>query len=136
MVHIGQSAQISKTITVEDILAFGHLVGDTNPVHMDDSFAAKTRFGKRIAHGMFGASMISAILGTQLPGPGTIYLSQTLKFFAPVYLGDTVCAEVTVVKVREDKPVITLETVCKNQDGHLLLQGEAVVLFESVTVNS
>lgn len=132
MLQVGQSAQMSKTITVEDIVAFAHLVGDTNPVHLDDSFAAKTRFGKRIAHGMFGASMISAILGTQLPGPGTIYLSQTLKFLAPVYLDDTVHAEVTVVKVREDKPIITLETVCKNQDGNLLLQGEAVVLLESI----
>lgn len=132
MLQVGQSAQISKTVTDADVVAFAHLVGDVNPVHIDDAFAAKTRFGKRIAHGMFGASMISAVLGTQLPGSGTIYLSQTLRFLVPVYLGDTIHAEVTVVKVREDKPIVTLETLCKNQDGVVLLQGEAVVLLERV----
>ncbi|MEW6531848.1 MAG: MaoC family dehydratase [Thermodesulfobacteriota bacterium] len=128
----GDHASMSRVITQEDIRAFAELGGDRNPVHVDESFAAKTRFGSPIAHGMWGATLISAVLGTQLPGPGTIYLGQTLAFRAPVYPGDTLTAIVTVKDVRKDKPIVTLETVCENQRGEKILEGEAVVLVEEV----
>ncbi|HEV2860394.1 MAG TPA: MaoC family dehydratase [Pyrinomonadaceae bacterium] len=128
----GDTAEITKTVTDDDIRKFADLIGDDNSVHLDDEYAAKTRFGRRIAHGMIGASLVSAVLGTRLPGPGTIYLSQTLKFTAPVYPGDEVTARATVKNVKEGKPVVTLETVCKNQRGETVLTGEAVVLVEQV----
>ncbi len=127
-IKIGDTASLSRTITDEDIRAFAELTGDHNPVHLDDSFAKGTRFGRRIAHGMLSASLISALLANELPGDGTVYLSQTLKFVAPVYPGDTVTARVTVTNVRADKPILTLETVCLNQNGETLIKGEAVVL--------
>ncbi|HVQ37668.1 MAG TPA: MaoC family dehydratase, partial [Pyrinomonadaceae bacterium] len=127
---VGDTASISKQITDDAIRAFAELSGDHNPVHLDEEFASTTRFGRRIAHGMLGASLISAVLGTELPGSGSIYLSQTLKFLSPVFLGDTVTARVTVTKVREDKSIVTLETVCENQSGETLIRGEAVVLVE------
>jgi 3-hydroxybutyryl-CoA dehydratase len=125
---VGDAAETSKTITDEDVRAFAELTGDRNPVHLDEEYAATTRFGRRIAHGMLGASLISTVLASELPGPGSVYLSQTLRFTAPVYLGDTVTARVTVTNVREDKPVVTLETVCVNQRGERVVEGEAVVL--------
>ena len=126
----GDSASLSKIIRDEDIRAFAELSGDFNPVHIDDEFARTTRFGRRIAHGMLGASLISTVLGTKLPGQGAIYLSQTLQFLAPVFPGDTVTAKVTVIKIKEGKPILTLETVCENQRGETLIRGEAVVLVE------
>jgi acyl dehydratase len=125
---VGDSAETQKTIADEDVRAFAELTGDRNPVHLDDEYAASTRFGRRIAHGMLGASLISAVLANELPGRGTAYLSQTLRFTAPVFLGDTVTARVTVKSVREDKPVVTLETVCTNERGERVVEGEAVVL--------
>ena len=125
---IGDSASITKTITDEDIQAFADVTGDHNPLHLDDEYAAKTRFGRRIAHGMLSASLISAVLANELPGAGSVYLSQTLKFVKPVFPGDTVTARVTVTAVRDDKPIITLETVCVNQHNELVLKGEATVL--------
>jgi 3-hydroxybutyryl-CoA dehydratase len=129
---IGDSATETKTITDEDIRRFGDLVGDHNSVHTDDDFARKTRFGRRIAHGMLSASLISAAIGSKLPGTGAIYLSQTFQFVAPVYPGDTVTARVTVTKVRDDKPILTLETICFNQHDEPVVKGEAVVLVENV----
>jgi len=129
---VGDTASLTKTISMEDIDQFARLTGDVNPVHLDEEFAKKTRFGRRIAHGMWGASLVSAVLGTRLPGPGTVYLSQTLAFKAPVLPGDTLTAKVTVSKVREDKRIITLQTTCENQEGKLLVEGEAVVLYEQV----
>jgi acyl dehydratase len=126
--QVGDTASQSKTITDDDIHAFADLVGDHNPVHLDDDYAQTTRFGRRIAHGMLSASLLSAVLANQLPGEGTVYLSQTLKFVAPVFPGDTVTARVTVLKVRDDKPIVTLETVCTNQHDEPLIKGEAVVL--------
>jgi 3-hydroxybutyryl-CoA dehydratase len=125
---VGDAAEMSKTITDEDVRAFAELTGDRNPVHLDEEYAAGTRFGRRIAHGMLGASLVSAVLANELPGRGTVYLSQTLRFTAPVFLGDTVTARVVVKAVREDKPVVTLETVCTNQRGERVVEGEAVVL--------
>lgn len=126
--QVGQSAELSRTITDADIRAFAELSGDHNPVHLDDEYAAATRFGRRVAHGMLAASLLSAVLANELPGRGTVYLSQSLRFNAPVFPGDTVTARVTVRALREDKPVVTLETVCTNQRGERVVDGEAVVL--------
>ncbi len=127
--QVGETASLSKTITDDDIKAFAELTGDHNPVHLNDSFAQTTKFGRRIVHGMLSASLISALLANKLPGQGTVYLSQTLKFVAPVYPNDTVTARVTVTNVREDKPIVTLETICFNQKEETLIRGEAVVLL-------
>jgi 3-hydroxybutyryl-CoA dehydratase len=128
----GDSATYSKTITDEDIRAFADLAGDDNSIHLNDEYARKTRFGRRIAHGMLGASLISTVIGTQLPGSGSIYLSQSFKFVAPVFPGDTVTAKATVKSIKEGKPIVTLETVCTNQRGETVITGEAVVLVENV----
>lgn len=127
MLKVGDSARFTQTITDEAVRTFGALVGDTNSVHLDEAFARKTQFGRRIAHGMFVASLISAAIGNELPGPGSVYMGQTLRFLAPAFLGDTVTAVVTVTKIREDKPIVTLETVCRNQHGDTIVDGEAVV---------
>lgn len=132
---VGDAAEVSKTITGEEVRAFAELTGDRNPVHLDEEYAATTRFGRRIAHGMLGASLISTVLASELPGRGTVYLSQTLRFTAPVFLGDTITARVTVKHVREDKPVVTLDTVCTNQRGERVVEGEAVVLVPKSEAN-
>jgi 3-hydroxybutyryl-CoA dehydratase len=124
----GDQASRTTTITEEMIRAFADLTGDRNPIHLDDAYAAGTRFGRRIAHGMIAASLISAALANDLPGPGTVYLSQTLQFKAPVYPGDMITTTVEVKNVRSDKPIVTLGTVCKNQDNVVVLEGEAVAL--------
>ncbi len=128
MLQIGSSASLTKTFTDEDVRKFAEISGDKNPVHLDDDYAAQTQFKKRIAHGMLTAGLISAVLGTKLPGEGSIYLGQTVNFRAPVYLGDTITATVTIIKMHEQKPIVTLETVCKNQDDVVVLDGEAVLL--------
>src|SRR5579864_6975087 len=104
---------------------FAAASGDTNPIHLDDAAAAGSRFGGRVAHGMLVASFISAVLGTDLPGPGSIYLSQTLRFLAPVRPNDTVIVRVTVLEVVLDRRRVRLETVCRNQQGQVVLSGEA-----------
>lgn len=124
----GDTASLSRLITDDDIRAFADATGDRNPLHLDEEFASQTRFGKRIAHGMLSASMISAVIANDLPGQGSIYLGQSLKFVAPVFLGDTVTARVTVQRIREDKPILTLETVCTNQRAEVVIKGEATVL--------
>ena len=124
----GDKASRTTTITDEMIRTFAVLTGDSNPVHLDDAYAATTRFGRRIAHGMIAAGLISAALANDLPGPGTVYLSQTLKFKAPVYPGDTITTTVEVKSIRPDKPIVTLGTACRNQEGVVVLEGEAVVL--------
>ena len=128
----GQSASLTRTVSAADVEAFARLTGDTNPVHLDEAYAATTRFGRRIAHGMLAVSYISAVLGTTFPGPGTIYLSQNISFLAPVYLGDTITATVTVSKFRAEKGVLTLLTECRNQDGVKVVDGMAVVLVTDV----
>ena len=126
--QIGMTASRTKTITDEDIRLYAQVSGDTNPVHLDEKYAATTRFGRRIAHGLLSAGLISAILGNDLPGHGTVYLNQTLSFKAPVYVGDTITATVELVNYRADKRIATFRTICTNQDGVLVLEGEAVVL--------
>ncbi|MER3428871.1 MAG: enoyl-CoA hydratase [Pyrinomonas sp.] len=131
--RVGDAASVQRTITERDVELFAELTGDHNPVHLDEEFARRTRFGRRIAHGMLGASLISAVLANELPGRGTIYLSQTLRFEAPVYLGDTITAQVMVKQVREDKPIVTLATTCTNQRAEVVISGEAVVLIEEAS---
>jgi 3-hydroxybutyryl-CoA dehydratase len=127
----GDKASRTQTISDEMIRSFANLTGDTNPVHLNDAYAAGTRFRRRIAHGMIAAGLISATLANDLPGPGTVYLSQSLQFKAPVYPGDTVTATVEVNHVRSDKPIVTLNTICTNQDNKVVLEGEAVVLVNA-----
>ena len=116
-------------ITDADVRTFADLTGDHNPIHMDDEFASQSLFGKRIAHGMLNASLISAVLANHLPGQGSIYLGQTLKFVAPVFIGDEITARVTVTSVRDDKTIAKLETVCINQRAEIVIKGEATVHY-------
>lgn len=127
-VTIGATASRTRQITDEHVRAFADICGDTNSIHLDDAYAATTPFGRRIAHGMLTASLISAVIGNDLPGVGTIYLGQDLKFKAPVFIGDTVTATVEIVKYREDKRIATLRTVCTKADGTVVIEGEAVVI--------
>lgn len=129
MLEIGQKARLSKTITDADVRAFAQLSLDTNPVHLDEEYAQASLFGQRISHGMLYGSLISAVLGTQLPGPGAIYMGQTFKFLKPVFLNDTITAEVEVLTLNEDKHIATLQTTCINQDGKLVLTGEATMKY-------
>lgn len=125
---VGETASRTRTLTDDDVRAFARACGDVNPVHLDDAYAATTRFGQRIVHGMLTASLISAVIGNDLPGNGTIYLGQDLKFRAPVFIGDTVTATVEIVGYREDKRIATLRTECVNADGTVVIEGEAVVI--------
>lgn len=126
---VGDSAEITKTIDQADINAFADVTGDQNPVHVDETFAQTTRFRRTIAHGMLTASLISAVLANKLPGPGSVYLGQTLKFVAPVFPGDQITARVTVKEIREDKPIVKLDTICTNQKNEIVIRGEATVLI-------
>ncbi len=128
--QIGERASFGKTITEADISTFAGLIGDFNPIHVDAEYARKSRFGRRIAHGMFAGGLISAVLGNKLPGPGSIYLSQQIEFLAPVYLGDTITAVVEVASWRPDKRIITLNTDCYNQDEKQVVTGKAVLLVD------
>lgn len=122
----GQSAEFTKTVTETDVVLFAGITGDLNPAHVDQVWAEASRFGGRIAHGMLSASFISTVLAMKLPGPGTIYLSQTLSFTGPVKIGDTVTARVEVVEVMP-KRTVRLATTVHTQDGTLVIEGEAVV---------
>jgi phosphate acetyltransferase len=127
-IAVGDTAAIERTLTGEDIQLFAVMSGDVNPQHLDPDFAASTRFHGVIAHGMWGAALISAVLGTRLPGPGTIYLSQTLKFLAPVHIGDTLTIRVTVRSRDEARNELVLDCSCVDQAGQYAIQGEARVL--------
>lgn len=128
--QVGMSAEFAKTVTEADILLFAAVSGDTNPVHLNAEFAQTTPFGERIAHGMLSAGLISAVLGTKLPGPGTIYLGQTLKFKAPVRIGDTVTARLAVREVLTAKKRVILDCAC-TVAGKTVLEGEAIVMVAS-----
>jgi len=125
---IGDTASLKKTISDEDVRTFAQISGDHNPVHLDDAFAEGTIFKHRIAHGALTSALISAVLGQILPGPGTIYLSQTLKYKAPVYIGDEITARIELINFREDKNIATFKTDVTNQKGKTVITGEAVVI--------
>ncbi len=127
--QIGQSAEFAKTVMSEDVVRFAEITGDFNPVHLDEAAAAKSRFGGRIAHGMLTAGLISATLAGKLPGPGSVYLAQTLRFTAPVRIGDTVTTRVEVTELNVPKRRVKLSTVCRNQKGEIVVDGEATVLL-------
>jgi len=128
----GDTAETTRKIEQSDIDAFAEITGDYNPVHVDEEFAQQTRFGRRIAHGMLTASLISSVLANKLPGEGSVYLGQTLQFVAPVFPGDEVTARVTVKEVRDGKPIVKLDTTCVNQRGETVIRGEATVLVSDV----
>ncbi len=127
-IKLGDKATYTRTITDADVVMFGGVSGDMNPAHFNEIYCKDTMFKQRIAHGMLSASYISTVLGMQLPGPGTIYLSQEVKFTAPVKIGDTVTATVEVVEINIEKNKIELETICTNQDGQKVVVGKAKVM--------
>lgn len=125
--NVGDQASFTKTIAECDVYGFAGITGDLNPAHTNEVYAAQTFFKKRIAHGMLGASLISTVLGMQMPGPGTIYMNQSLAFLAPLYFGDTVTAVVEVVEKMAEKKRLRLKTTCINQEGKVVIDGEALV---------
>jgi 3-hydroxybutyryl-CoA dehydratase len=124
---IGDAAEFTKTISESDIYLFAGLTGDLNPAHINEPYAQNTFFKTRIAHGMLMAGLISAVIGMQLPGPGSIYIRQELKFLAPARIGDTITARVEVTQINSEKNRITLRTTCANQENTLVLDGEATI---------
>jgi len=124
--ELGQSARFSKTITETDVYGFAGITGDFNPAHVDEEYAKNTYFKQRIAHGMLSASFISTVIGTMLPGPGTIYMEQNVRFMAPVKFGDTITAVAEVTEIIADKKRVRLKTTCTNQEGTIVVDGEAL----------
>lgn len=127
---VGERDSFTKTVTESDVSTFAGLIGDFNPIHVDAEYARKSRFGRRVAHGMFAGGLISAVLGNKLPGPGSIYLSQQLEFLAPVFIGDTITAVVEITSWRPDKRIVTLKTDCFNQDERQVVTGKAVLMLD------
>lgn len=125
---VGQSAEFTKTVTEADVVLYAGITGDFNPLHVDQTVAERSRFEGRIAHGMLTAGFISTVIGMKLPGTGTIYLGQTLRFTRPVRIGDTVTARAEVLELIPDKRRARLATVCTNQHGESVLEGEATVM--------
>jgi 3-hydroxybutyryl-CoA dehydratase len=126
-INVGDAAQFSKTITESDVYLFARITGDLNPAHINEDYARNTFFKSRIAHGVLAGGFISAVLGMQLPGPGTIYIRQELNFLAPMTFGDTITARVTVTEKLPEKNRLKLSTTCMNQEGMIVVDGEAVV---------
>ena len=125
--QIGQKASIEKAFTDDDVRTFANISLDRNPVHLNEEYAQNTIFKGRIVHGFLTGSLISAVIGTVLPGEGTIYLNQTMNFRKPVRIGETIKATVEIVGIREDKNILTLNTYCENEKGELVIDGSAVV---------
>jgi acyl dehydratase len=122
--EVGQKARRTQTVTSEDVELYARLTGDRNPLHFDADFAARTRFGRLVAQGGVAAGMLNALVAMDLPGPGTVFMSQSLKYLAPTYLGDTVTAEIEVLALKPDNPVCQLRATITNQAGAVLLDGE------------
>ena len=129
ILNVGESASVTKAFSQAEVAQFAEISGDHNPIHLDPDFAAESIFGQCIVHGMLVASLFSGLIGEQLPGKGSIYLGQNLSFKAPVPVGDSVTASVEIIKVRQDKPIATLRTLCLDSKGKVVIDGEAVVLF-------
>jgi 3-hydroxybutyryl-CoA dehydratase len=132
-ITVGQTASWTKTITETDVLQYAEITGDANPVHVDAEAAARGPYGERIVHGMLSAGLISAAMANGVPGPGAVYLSQSLQFKLPVRLGETITAEVEVVEVKPRTRRVRLATRCRNASGALVLDGEAMVLLPAPT---
>ena len=128
-IKIGDSFRVSKQMTDGAVRAFAELSGDFNPIHLDDEFAKTTRFGRRIVHGMLSGALLSAVLGYEFRERRIVYLSQTMRFVAPVFIDDTVTATATIKSIREDKPIVKIETICTNQHGEITLAGEAALML-------
>lgn len=126
-IKVGDIAEFAKTVTETDVYLYAGITGDFNPAHVNEAYAKNTFFKTRIAHGMLTAGFISAILANQLPGPGTIYLKQELNFLAPVHMGDTITGRVEVLELIAERNRVRLKTSCTNQDGVMVLDGEALV---------
>jgi 3-hydroxybutyryl-CoA dehydratase len=124
---VGDAAEFAKTVSESDIYLYAGITGDSNPAHINEEYAKGTFFKTRIAHGMLPAGFISTVMGTRLPGPGTVYVKQVLNFLAPVHIGDTITARVEVTEILHQKNRIKLKTLCVNQDGTTVLDGEALV---------
>jgi 3-hydroxybutyryl-CoA dehydratase len=127
-INIGDKFSITRLVTEQLIREFAELSGDYNPIHLDENFAKTTRFGQRIAHGMLSGAFISAVLGNEFKNRKIVYLSQTMKFTAPTFVGDTIVTTATVQSIREDKGIITLNTECKKLTGEVTLTGESVIM--------
>lgn len=127
--EIGQKASQIKKFSKEEVLSFSELTSDDNPIHFDEKYASKTRFKNTIVQGPMVVSLIGGILGSTLPGPGTIYISQETRFLKPLFIDETVTAWVEVLKIREDKPVITLKNWVEKENGEIVLEGQSVILF-------
>ena len=127
---VGDKAILSKAFTEEEVFQFANISTDKNPLHLDKDFGEASVFGQRIVHGMLVASLFSGLIGMKLPGVGSIYLGQNLTFKAPVFIDEQVTASVEIINIREDKPIITLRTVCINSEGTVVIEGEAVVKFK------
>ncbi len=125
--NVGDTARIQKTISETDVYLYAGITGDLNPAHVNEEYAKNTFFKTRIVHGLLTAGFISAVLGNQLPGPGTIYINQSLNFLAPVCFGDTITAQAVVSEIDQKKNRAKLKTTCMNQDGVIVLEGEAIV---------
>lgn len=125
--YVGQKDSLQKTFTDEDVRKFADITTDVNPIHLDEEYAKTSIFGRRIAHGILVSGLISAVIANVLPGPGSIYMGQELRFTAPVFLGDTITAEVEVAELREDKRIAKLITTCTKQDGSTVITGNATV---------
>ncbi len=128
-IKVGDKFSNERNVTDELIRAFADISGDHNPIHLDEGFAKMTRFGRRIAHGMLSGAFISAVLGYEFGARKIVYLSQTMRFIAPVFINDTITTTGTVTGIRHEKGIVTLETVCTNQDGEVTLKGEAMVMI-------
>ena len=127
--RLGQQADIKRSFSEQDVNDFARLSGDFNPIHVDPEFAKTTIFGQRIVHGVLVSSLFSNLLAEKVPGKGSIYLGQNFKFKKPVFFDQVITAKVEVINVREDKPIVTLLTICTNEQGEELISGEAVLMF-------
>ena len=127
ILKVGDRVSLSKAFTEEEVFRFAEISTDRNPLHLDKDYGRESVFGERIVHGMLVASLFSGLIGMELPGEGSIYLGQSLTFKAPVAIGEEVTASVEIIRIRDDKPIVTLRTVCVNSGGTVVIEGEAVV---------
>lgn len=127
--YMGQTAELTRSYSEKDVAQFADISGDRNPIHLNAEYAKNTRFGKRIVHGFLSGSLISAVLGNICPGEGSVYMSQTMNFLRPVFIGDEITAKVVVTGLDPEKKQLTLETTCSNQNGKIVIEGSALMYF-------